>query len=180
MWRKWTMRPEKIHFPFPSPGTLQEWGCFFLLLSIRTLKEGVYGKKKKKSISLLHWARSGKREMYFFLGTLSVFSIRWYVKSIFTKSNFWTLGSNSLHGRARPAGRPWPSGARGPRAFDFVLRETRKRAQMLLFEEIFQIFLVFYNHFPCRIVCRLSYTYVLMGIFALCMGLKSCCNRDLD
>ena len=60
------MRPEKIHFPLPTPGTVQEWECFFLLLSIHTLKEGVYGREKKKSISLLHWAKSGEREMYFF------------------------------------------------------------------------------------------------------------------
>ena len=66
MWRKQTMHPEKIHFPLPSPGTAKEWDCSFLLLSIHTLKKGVYGKEKKKSISLLHWARSGKREMYFF------------------------------------------------------------------------------------------------------------------
>ena len=62
MWRKRTMRPEKIHFPLPTPGTVQEWECFFLLLSIHTLKEGVYGREKKKSISLLHWAKSGERE----------------------------------------------------------------------------------------------------------------------
>jgi len=53
-------------FLLPTPGTVQELDWFFLLLSIYTLKEDVYGRKKKKSISLPHWARSGKREMYFF------------------------------------------------------------------------------------------------------------------
>ena len=48
MWRKRTMHPEKIHFPLPTLGTVQEWECFFLLLSIHTLKEGVYGRKKNK------------------------------------------------------------------------------------------------------------------------------------
>ena len=37
-----------------------------LLPSIHALFESVYGKKEKKALPLLHCARSGKREMYFF------------------------------------------------------------------------------------------------------------------
>ena len=66
LWRKRTMHPEKIHFPLPTPGPSQEWDAFFLLPSIHALFESVYGKKKKKALPLLHCARSGKREMYFF------------------------------------------------------------------------------------------------------------------
>ena len=60
------MRPEKIHFPLPTPDQVQEGDAFFLLPSIHALFESVYGKKKKKALPLLHCARSGKREMYFF------------------------------------------------------------------------------------------------------------------
>jgi len=37
------------------------------------------GKEKKKALPLLHCARRGKREIYFFLGALSVFSTWWYL-----------------------------------------------------------------------------------------------------
>ena len=66
LWRKRTMHPEKIHFPLSTLGPVQEWDAFFLLPSIYALFESVYGKKKKKALPLLHCARSGKREMYFF------------------------------------------------------------------------------------------------------------------
>ena len=61
--------------------------------------------------------------------------------------HFFYVTCNSLHGRAgpAPAGGPCPSEARGPRAFYFGLRETKKRAKILNFEGFFFQEIWFYH-----------------------------------
>ena len=55
-----------------------EGGCLFLLLSIHTLREHVYGKTKKKKHLTPALGPEWEEGNVFFLGALSIFSIRLY------------------------------------------------------------------------------------------------------
>ena len=84
--------PKKLIYLFPLLAGCRSEMLFFLLPSIHALFESVYGKKKKKALPLLNLARSGKWEMYFFLGALSFFSTWGYVILQETGSNIWLGG----------------------------------------------------------------------------------------